>query len=60
MREKSFWHETGLGTPSLSAVTQNIVMPNAFSFERPQCLISPASSNRFTATTCASKTSQLA
>ena len=55
--EKSFWHETGRGQPSLSAAKQNIVIPNAFSFESPQCLIRPRSSSRFTLFTCASNTS---
>ena len=30
-RLKSFWHDTGRGTPSRSAVMHIIVMPNAFS-----------------------------
>mmetsp|Transcript_26868 Transcript_26868/g.62746 ORF Transcript_26868/g.62746 Transcript_26868/m.62746 type:complete len:215 (+) Transcript_26868:257-901(+) len=55
--EKSFWHETGRGTPSRSAVVQNMVMPKAFSLESPQCLMRPASSSRFTESTCRSKTS---
>jgi len=43
--EKSFWQLTGRGTPSLSQVMQNMVMPYAFSLDKPQCLIKPASNS---------------
>lgn len=41
--EKSFWHDTGRGHPSLTHVVHSMVMPKPFSLETPQCLMSFAS-----------------
>merc|ERR1719171_2529785 len=48
LRLISFWIQHGRGTPNLSAAMQNIVTPYAFSFDRPQFLMSPRSSRCLT------------
>ena len=40
---KSFWHDTGSGHPSRSAVLQSMVIPNAVSLLTPQWRINPSS-----------------
>lgn len=57
--EKSFWHETGNGHPRRSHAQHSIVIPNAFSFDTPQCLIRPRSNRRLMLSTARSKSSRV-